>query len=252
VTATLDQASKLSIADIVEGVQMLYYLNSSKAQLLSDLNEHSMPLTPDAWSVVIVGHWNRAILTPSWIARVLFDLSEGTPIQVLVPIDTIGPYQIKHGEVTVIPSSDRLIIKPDTSTIPSLLQAMAIGRRALQELPRTPMLAAGFNLRFKSGASIEKLSDVTGHEWDDRLSDADYRILSRTIARSLEWKSGKVQVLVEQEGEQYEILMNFNLESRDNTELADWLSVSEDDIAAQRDRILQTTLQLSTEDVPNA
>ena len=114
-----------------------------------------MPLTPDNWNVVVVGHWNRAILSPNGIAKRLFGLEDGTPVQVLIPLDVVGPYHVRHEKITVIPSNDRLLVQPLHSTFENLMDAMSIARRALEDLPLTPVFAAGINLNYKSATEID-------------------------------------------------------------------------------------------------
>ena len=53
-----------------------------------------MLLEPGDWNVVIVGHWNRAILTPQGIATRLLQLPPETEIGIEVPMDAIGPYRV--------------------------------------------------------------------------------------------------------------------------------------------------------------
>ena len=40
-----------------------------------------MPAEPFSWNAVVVGAWNIAILSPDGVRRRLFDLPEGTPIE---------------------------------------------------------------------------------------------------------------------------------------------------------------------------
>jgi hypothetical protein len=209
-----------------------------------------MSLAPEDWSVVIVGHWNRAILTPAGIAKRLFGLPSGTPVQVFVPLDTIAPYIVEHGNVKVIPSSDRLVVQPVNNTIDNLKDVMEIAKRALVELPRTPVYAAGINLKYRSTDRVETLEQLTAHAWDDRLSDADFRIESRAISRSLRWKDGKIQIFVTQETEgRYELLLNFETQSNDTEQLQKWVGVTADDIRTEAERVLYNTVSLTREEL---
>lgn len=213
-----------------------------------------MPLVADDWSVVIVGHWNRAILTPAWIAKRLFDLPEATPVQVLVSLDTVAPHQVRHEKITVIPGSDRVVIRPEVKDFPTLGQAMAIARKLLEELPRTPVSAGGFNIRYKSESMVEAVQRVSIHEWwDNRLSDAGFSIETRGIHRSLKWKDGKIRVFLSQEeDDKYEVFLNFDRASEDHAQLKDWLSATIEDIKAEFDRVVYKSIGLSPEDFSDA
>src|ERR1051326_5820594 len=109
-----------------------------------------MPAEAFEWTVVVVGAWNRAILTPSGVARHLFGL-EGEPVvQVELPLEYQGPIKISYGSLTVVPATDRIIVEMGDATYDNLGAACEIARRALEGLPETPVRAAGINLRYRT------------------------------------------------------------------------------------------------------
>jgi hypothetical protein len=57
-----------------------------------------MALSPERWSVVIIGRWNRAILTPAGIAKRVFGEPETKLMDVEVPLDGLSPYRVRHPE----------------------------------------------------------------------------------------------------------------------------------------------------------
>lgn len=208
-----------------------------------------MPIASNDWSVVIVGRWNRAILTPAGIARRLFQLEPDTPVQVLVPIDTIAPPQVKHERMTVVASSDRLVIQPEDCEYPQLARAMELGKRALQDLPETPLAAMGINVKYKVAQKVEALQIVTRKtEFDNRLSDQDLVISGRSITRTLNWREGRINLTIgeEQDGP-FEILFNFELRSSNRDRHVDWLSTDVHNIQDQVNRILQECIQIEQE-----
>ena len=209
-----------------------------------------MPLSPDDWSVVVIGYWNRAILTPAGIAKQLFGL-ENVPVKVLVTLDTVAPHMVEVEDVIVIALRDRLIVKPVENTIENLAKAIQIAKKALTELPRTPVSAAGFNLRYRSNTEpIKALDDLTASTWDERLADAAFQIDTRSINRVLLWKTGKIQVFVTQEPEgKYELLLNFEANSNESEKLQEWLSVSANEIDVQAQKIFRDTIGLTNEEI---
>jgi hypothetical protein len=208
-----------------------------------------MALVPNDWSVVVIGHWNRAILSPAGIAKRLFKLPEGTPVQVLVPLDVVAPYHVRHENVTVVPGSDRLVVQPARSTFANLVEAIAITRRALEDLPRTPVSAAGLNLRYKSDEAIQVLQDLTASPWDDRIDAKGQVIHSRSIIRAIDWRDGKITTSVTQENSgACSVLLNFDFRSAESEKLVEWLNVSDADLEAQARLILHDTIGLSPED----
>jgi len=183
-----------------------------------------MSLVPSRWNVVVVGHWNRAILTPSGISRRLFGLEEGTPVEVLVPIDAIGPYQVKHDSVIVIARSDRLIVEVSDATFEQLGIAKSIASKAVSELPETPFSAAGINIGYRVDGLEGALQEITSHNSDSRLSDGDFKIVGRLHQRTLEYGEGVINVKVERTNDEpYSIEFNFHRKSSEKSELKAWL-----------------------------
>ncbi|MET0110029.1 MAG: hypothetical protein ABW084_14095 [Candidatus Thiodiazotropha sp.] len=73
--------------------------------------------TPIDWNIVVVGAWNVAILTPEGIARRLFNLEPGTPIEVQVAMDVGAPIRVRHDNIIVQPSPTSLVITPQAHYI---------------------------------------------------------------------------------------------------------------------------------------
>ena len=213
-----------------------------------------MTLVPTEWSAVVLGYWNRAILTPSGITTRLFGLESETPVEVLIAIDAIAPHQVKHGGITVVAGGDRLIVQPETCGFPHLQKAMEIADRALERLPETPVVAAGINIKYTCQEPLEALQQVTRQEWwDQQLSDSEYEIVGRSLSRSLKWHDGQINYsLTEETGGTSEILLNFHRGSTIGSELRSWLTTPIGDIESEVERILFECMQLHHEVVEDA
>jgi hypothetical protein len=213
-----------------------------------------MPLTAQDWSVVILGRWNRAILTPSGIARRMFQLDPETPVEVFVAIDAIAPPQVRYDRMVVMVASDRLMIHPEDQTFPRLARAMELGLRGLDSLPETPLAAVGINIKYTCGEPLEVLQDITrSHEWDNRLAENDFVIANRGISRSLSWNGGNINVMIA-EGADASFEIRFNFERR-STVLADhqeWLARGVEVIEQEVHHILHNSIQLQPGDIQNA
>jgi hypothetical protein len=212
-----------------------------------------MAVTRTEWNTIVVGNWNRAILTPAWIGKHLFGLDTGTPVEVNVPLDEYRPYQIKHGGVVVIPSSIHLIVKPVDNEFLDLGKAAAIAAKTIGELPRTPLTAAGINCAFKADGPLDKLSEITTHSTDNPLVDADFRIASRGSRRSLKWHEGHINVLVDDDDDEGRtIQFNFHLSDKQEANLVAWLSRPIEEIEDVVKKILKIYLDIELEDTTYA
>ncbi len=184
------------------------------------------------WNVVIVGHWNTAILTPKGIATRLFCLEDGTAIPVEVPLDGVGPYRVRsedHGLV-VMANNNRLIIDLDNADYSSLKQALIVGKRALEKLPETPVIAAGFNLRFRVVDTNEAMQ-LFDKEIDNKFSDSDFEIVGRNLTRSLKYGEGTLNIAVAIDDKQEcTVNMNFDRNTKNSSDLIKWLQTPVEDI----------------------
>lgn len=200
------------------------------------------PLNPQPfnWDVVIVGFWNRAILTPNGIANRLFKLPKGSGIEVLVPVNSLEPSQVKHNEIFVRVEKRQLIIGTDKPSYEELIKVMKTGCNALQDLPETPVFAAGFNVRFKID-DYPEFEEITQSSIDTQISDAGYEIVSRGLTRKIRRQGGILNLRVRKD-EKDEIIteLNFHRDSNNITDLINWLSISEIELRNEVTQILGT------------
>jgi hypothetical protein len=212
-----------------------------------------MPITPNDWSVVVVGHWNRAILTPAGIVHRLLKLPEDTPVNVEIALDAFLPYRVRKDNVIVTPYGDRLHVEPTVHSFEAFADAMKKAWNAIDSLPETPVVAAGFNLNYKTSGQYPSLSAITAHSWDDHLIErGDFKIDARSIARSLPWRGGHIKLSVTQDADNaFIISMNYDRRSTSVNDLKDWLSIPIQDIEAATKRILSDCLDLTVGEIRN-
>lgn len=183
-----------------------------------------MELQATDWNVVVVGAWNTAILTPDGIRKRLFELPEGTPVDIEVAVDRPGYFRVRHGGTLVTPSPTILDVMGGLGDYDSLSKACAVAKKALFNLPETPVAAAGINIRYRIDQLPDELIDLIKVSLDDDLSDRGYLIVGRTTKRTLALTPGVVNIEIAQ-GPDIEgvITINFHLDSTDTATLAAWI-----------------------------
>lgn len=210
-----------------------------------------MALNPTDWSVVTVARWNRAILTPAGICKRLFQREGEVPVEVLVPIDLLAPPQVKLDNITVTANWDRLFVAPDEGycTFEHLDRARALSVNALESLPETPLGAVGYNVVYRSDQPVDQLRAALDSQADDSFFDLDYGFDGRTFARVIPWKEGKINLSVEENGEQdvYTIRFNFERKSVERSHHVAWLRVPINQVEDQVNRILTAGLKIPKE-----
>jgi len=212
---------------------------------------------PFNWDVVIIGHWNRAILTPNGIAKRLFKLPEGTGIEASIPVNVFGPVQVKHDGIIVIVEAQRIVVATENPSYKALKRAMETACNALEDLPETPVFAAGFNVRFKIYEQEQplELEEITQASLDTDLSDAGYEIISKGLTRRVRtkeniFKEGVLNLLIlKEENNTFRIELNFHRDSNTVADLIKWLKISEEDLKKSVNEILKNASSLKLEEI---
>ncbi len=209
-----------------------------------------MPLAPKEWSVVVVGRWNRAILTPAGIGKRVFQIPEGTPLEVMIAIDAIAPPLVKHDKMVVVAASDRLTVQPEICNFDELMKACTLASNAVKSLPETPLLAVGFNIKYTTERYFEPIDRVLISELDDLASDAHYDIVERQVHRAYKWGKGKINFVaaLTDDGART-VALNFELHSDSHSNHLDWLGHAPNAIQSEVEKIIGSVLQVPAEDI---
>ena len=184
-----------------------------------------MILEPFGWGVVVVGRWNPGILTPKGIGTLVFGLEEPMKLEVMVPLDGLAPYQVKSSEQPIVAWADteKLKIIP-LSMEPGLLEeAMKYGINALKNLPRTPVAAAGFNVKFRTDTPPQNLVEMLPAQIDTTLIGLGHEISARSLQRSLLFEGGILNFNITGGDLGYEVTFNFHRDATEQQDLMHWL-----------------------------
>lgn len=199
-----------------------------------------MPLKAADWNVIIVGRWNRAILTPAGIAKRVFKLDDPKQVMVAVPLDGVSPYQVQHPTQNIIAMTDetRLRIHLVEPGYEALDYAKLSGICALESLPETPVAAAGFNIDFHAPELSPEQASLVSSSVDTRLAGLGCAIAGRTLARSLEYEGGRLNVNITGALEEFKLCCNFHRSSENMDELKAWLATPLDGVQSIVEGIL--------------
>ena len=183
-----------------------------------------MPASASNWNLVIVGAWNRAILTPDGIRRRLLELPDGTPIEVEIPLDILAPFRVRHEGVTIIPSERGLELSVASPGTDQLALAVTYASRALSCLPETPVSAAGVNLRYRVTGDLTSLHRLVDAEINNIISDQGFAITASETKRTLSFEPGTLNLQIAQDpAGECAVRFNFHRDSNRPEELATWL-----------------------------
>ena len=109
-------------------------------------------------NVTVVGAFNPAVLSPSWVKRFVPAVTD--EISTLIPIEG-GPPLFQAGPLYWVVTSERLIVHGPIS------QAGAMAASIVRTLCHTPLRAAGINFQFQASVDVSKPAIrgrlITGH-----------------------------------------------------------------------------------------
>lgn len=209
-----------------------------------------MPLVPANWNVVVLGAWNRAILTPNGIATRLFELPDGSPVEIEIAVDTIGPVRVGHAGLVVMVSSAHLIVELQENNFPTLERGMALAARAVEKLPETPFFAAGFNVRHRANLPEDELGRVRAlahGQLDERLPRAGFPPVRKSLQHVFKVGEGRATLFLDYDEDATNVNLNFEKSSSDKKELVAWLSKPIADVQRNVATIVQDVLGLRLE-----
>lgn len=206
-------------------------------------------ITAMQWNTVVVGKWNPAILTPKGIASEIFGKPPDEPVEVLVPLNAIGPVKVKIDGLIVSTDYDRLVIDCETSDWKTIDKARKYSCKAIDALPKTPLIASGFNIRYTLSNPDDHFTEILSVPLDTGLSDNGLSIVKREIRRSFAWNKGVINLhIVKEEADSYNIMMNFNKSSNHIEELKGWLNIPIDQVRGITKTVVCAILKICEEE----
>ena len=211
-----------------------------------------MLFEPSNWNVIVVGRWNRAILTPNGIVTRLFVYPEKTEVSIEVPLDAIGPFKVHCDDLIVAAGTNALVIEMEKNDVDSLKLAKNIAVRAIEKLPETPITAAGFNIRYtlpQGDRLISCIEHVIASPLDDQLAESSQDIRARESTRRIGWRRGTIGIETAIQNDTADLAFNFDCRD-DRADMIDWLEIVEGDIMEQVRGLLQTPYGISKADLP--
>lgn len=175
------------------------------------------------WSVIVVGRWNRSILTPANIAKQLLGLPEHEQIQVEIPLNVAAPPRVRRSGVAISVEEHQLFIEIDRGNYEALGVALQAAARAVNWLHETPFFAAGVAVTFQITEITNDTPSGTNKKWDESLTK-DYQITRHIAGRSVRWGDSRILIVADRgEDGTSMVVINFERRSDKGDDLKDLL-----------------------------
>jgi hypothetical protein len=174
-----------------------------------------MKAIPQGWTIVLVGYWNRMLLTPDWVATNLF---EQDTIDVAFPVMPLNPLMFTAGKVRFTPADERATISLEVVEDDAWGKAEHIALSLLAKLPHTPVRAFGVNLRFSE--SVPDPAQLSLFNFVDlpALTDFGCEVQSALVQRTLKVRDDLVlnlKITHGQSGLDYDFNFHFEVKNAD-------------------------------------
>jgi hypothetical protein len=148
-----------------------------------------MPAAPktDETTVVLVGRWNPAILTPPWLAQHVFgENAEQIPVEMELSSVAGQPPRFTMLGLRIMPAFDRLILSPHGLEDEQVAVCETRIRALLNTLPHTPISACGINFTFVDPEPVEPLLELfTDEEGLAERTGLEFETRSTSRARAI-------------------------------------------------------------------
>src|ERR1041384_1472480 len=135
------------------------------------------------WSLVLVGAWDIAILTPDWLTK---HLGASGSVQIEFPISNpLMPLRYTLNGVHMVVSRERVVLAPSADD-PEILRRMeSFSKSILTVLTHTPVSGIGINFEFCEEVPSSELKRIFKSPDLPRIADADLVVEATEIKRQL-------------------------------------------------------------------
>ena len=167
-----------------------------------------MYLRKNYWNLILVGKWNKHILTPDWVATNLF---REQAIEVKFPLSFDAPpiYASTSKKIQFEPSEVRVNFMALEYKNEVLLDIEAMGYTLLETLRYTPMIAFGVNFNFieQKNTDILKLFRLNDN---DMVNELGVEIKETSFTRKIEIEGKTLHLRVANIDQTVEFDFNFH------------------------------------------
>jgi hypothetical protein len=162
------------------------------------------------WSIVLLGAWNTAILTPDWLTKYL---GVSGPVQIEFPIgNLLMPLRYTLNGVHLVVVRDRVVLAPCADDPEILGRMESFSKSILTVLTHTPVTAIGINFEFIEEVPSPEMKKIFKSPDLPRIADADLVIEATELKRRLRLPQDGVLNLALQQtnGSQVSVTLNFH------------------------------------------
>jgi hypothetical protein len=169
-----------------------------------------MKIIDGSWSVVIVGKWNRYILTPQWVGKNIFN-QENIEVQFPINQPELAPRYKSPTNIIFLPAIHKcqfIAQEPYDDTMLSNISQYI--RKLASMLEHTPVTALGINFGFEEESHNFQQIDMFNLTESDRYIDMGLHATLTGINRMFTVDNHPLNLNVEFNQERNKVIFEFN------------------------------------------
>lgn len=174
-----------------------------------------MTAKKDNWNIVLAGLWNRAIFTPEWVGRLLFNQRE---VETLISVMPHMPIIYQNRQVALEVAPARLVFRPRSLVDDYLLAAESMAHKVLATLQDTPLLGVGINFAFAESDPRRDLVALFDIADNQSLSEDGWEIEERRVLRRVRKGGDTLNLSLSLGAGELGIEFNFHTDTTENAE----------------------------------
>lgn len=176
-----------------------------------------MKIKEESTSIVLLGNWNKYILTPKWLGENIFSDEE---LRIDVAFNDVAlpnRYASEKSKIMIIPTEHNVTIISLNFTEKCLQMMEDYALKLVEKLPKTPMRAFGVNFGYSEALDekiirMQKIFHITD---TDKMNEIGFKVSKCSIQRKIDLDENVLNLRLAQTDRELELGFNFHCEATD-------------------------------------
>ncbi len=179
--------------------------------------EYTMRVKEGSFTIILVGHWNKYILTPDWIGKNIFK-DDQIGVEVAFNIALPNRYISQKNNVILVPTSNNVTLvslKPEDQCLENV---ETFAHELVLLLPATPVQAYGFNFGYteKINDDLMKMFDFNDDGW---FKEQEIATTHKSIHRRIIVEDTAVNLRISHDNESISFDFNYHYDVKSTEDI---------------------------------
>ena len=177
-----------------------------------------MKIKEESCTIVLLGNWNRYILSPGWCAKNIFN-EPRLEVEIALDLGLPPRYTSAQSHSRMIPTEDNVTFVALQSTNECLQKMENLAHELVSKLSYTPVKAFGTNIGFVDDASINDLLGIFKFLDSEQLTNFGCQFTFNSIRRRLIVENRTLNLTISHKGSEVFFDFNFHFDVSSTNEI---------------------------------